>query len=363
MNSTPSFTHDDYTVACICPMSVEQASLEAMLDEIHPDLPTATDKNSYTLGRMHKHNVVVAVMPRIGNSSAASMANQLLNDFRRVRFSFLVGIGGGIPNLLRGVDIRLGDVVVSKPSGVFGGVVQFRQGKLLPEGQFERTGALHPPPDVLSAAVARLEALHRRAGSAIPRYLQEMTQRYPRMKRGGCVYQGVENDQLFRAEYKHAKKDCDNCEDCDQAAVVQRPFREDREPVVHYGTIGSSDVVVRDGQLRDSLRDGLNLYCVEMEAAGLMDSLPCLVIRGICDYADSHKNKRWQPYAAATAAAYAKELLSYIPILNRQQPSSAILHMQHVGNVVNGSVHGDFVAGDKVAGDKLVGDKVWQGWR
>jgi nucleoside phosphorylase len=49
-----------------------------------------------------------------------------------------------------------------------------------------------------------------------------------------------------------------------------------------------------------------------MEAAGLMDDFPCLVIRGICDYADSHKNKRWQPYAAATAAAYAKELLNVI---------------------------------------------------
>jgi nucleoside phosphorylase len=49
-----------------------------------------------------------------------------------------------------------------------------------------------------------------------------------------------------------------------------------------------------------------------MEAAGLMDDFPCLVIRGICDYADSHKKKRWQPYAAATAAAYAKELLNVI---------------------------------------------------
>jgi hypothetical protein len=44
-----------------------------------------------------------------------------------------------------------------------------------------------------------------------------------------------------------------------------------------------------------------------------MSSFPCLFIRGICDYADSHKNKRWQPYAAVTAAAYAKEVLLAIP--------------------------------------------------
>jgi len=50
-----------------------------------------------------------------------------------------------------------------------------------------------------------------------------------------------------------------------------------------------------------------------MEAAGLMNDFPCVIVRGICDYADSHKNKRWQQYASATAAAYAKELLSIMP--------------------------------------------------
>jgi hypothetical protein len=50
-----------------------------------------------------------------------------------------------------------------------------------------------------------------------------------------------------------------------------------------------------------------------MEATGLMDEFLCLVICGICGYADSDKNRRWQPYAATTAAAYAKELLSITP--------------------------------------------------
>jgi len=65
--------------------------------------------------------------------------------------------------------------------------------------------------------------------------------------------------------------------------------------------------------MRDKLRKDLGILCVDMEAAGRMDEFSCLVIRGICDYADSHKNKIWQPYAAATAAAYAKELLYIIP--------------------------------------------------
>jgi nucleoside phosphorylase len=73
--------------------------------------------------------------------------------------------------------------------------------------------------------------------------------------------------------------------------------------MVHYGTVASGNQVMRDGVTRDKISSGLGgVLCFEMEAAGLMNSFPCLVIRGICDYADSHKNKRWQAYAAATAA-------------------------------------------------------------
>jgi nucleoside phosphorylase len=94
---------------------------------------------------------------------------------------------------------------------------------------------------------------------------------------------------------------------------VDREPRPSAVPAIHYGLIASGDQVMRHGTTRDRLRRELNVLCFEMEAAGLMDSFPCLIIRGICDYADSHKNKHWQPYAAATAAAYAKELLCLIP--------------------------------------------------
>lgn len=71
---------------------------------------------------------------------------------------------------------------------------------------------------------------------------------------------------------------------------------------------------MKDAITRDRISEELGgVMYFEMEAAGLMNNLPCLVIRGICDYADSHKNKKWQPYAAATAAACAKEILSVIP--------------------------------------------------
>jgi nucleoside phosphorylase len=302
-------THDDYTVACICPMGVELAPVEAMLDEMHQSLPASRDKNSYTLGRIGAHNVVIAVMPEIGNNNAAIVATQLLNDFTSIRFGLLVGIGGGIPGDDED-DIRLGDVVVSKPTATFGGVVQFDRGKIHPNGQFERTGTLKKPPAVLMANVQRLEAQHRRIGNQISKYLSEMLERFPNMEEE-YLHPGMEHDQLFEATYSH--KGRKTCRQCDWSRVVERAPRRNSVPRIHYGTIGSANEVIKDSETRDKLRKDLGILCVEMEAAGLMDEFSCLVIRGICDYADSHKNKAWQPYAAATAAAYAKELLSIIP--------------------------------------------------
>ena len=94
---------------------------------------------------------------------------------------------------------------------------------------------------------------------------------------------------------------------------MQRKPRTTNVPVIHYGLIGSANQVMRHGITREKLRQERGIICFEMEAAGLMDNFPCLVIRGICDYSDTHKDESWQPYAAATAAAYAKELLEVIP--------------------------------------------------
>ena len=101
--------------------------------------------------------------------------------------------------------------------------------------------------------------------------------------------------------------DEESCQFCDRAKVVKRKPRDMR---IHYGLIASGNQVTKDATFRDKLNKDLggNVLCVEMEAAGLMDNFPCIVIRGICDYADSHKNKDWQEHAAAIAAAFAKEL-------------------------------------------------------
>ncbi|KAF9775816.1 hypothetical protein IL306_006052 [Fusarium sp. DS 682] len=94
-----------------------------------------------------------------------------------------------------------------------------------------------------------------------------------------------------------------------------RPERLPRlniEPTIHYGLVASGNRVVKDATLRDKLSREYGVLCFEMEAAGVMNTGKCMVIRGICDYSDAKKNMIWQNYAAATAAAYTKLLLSAV---------------------------------------------------
>ena len=304
--------HEDYTVGWICALPTEQAAAVGMLDERHDNLPSHPhDSNIYNFGRMGDHNVVIASLPAgmTATISAARVATRMLSTFTGLEFGLTVGVGGGVPSDEH--DIRLGDVVVSKPLGTFGGVIQYDFGKTVQAGKFNRTGSLNKPPEVLLNAVANLEAKHMMENHDAEKILSEMTRKYPRMK-GRFTYPGIQYDSLYEAEYDHPEG-YTTCSQCDAGKLVNRKPRSPGDLVIHYGLIASGNQVIRHGATRDQLRKELDILCFEREAAGLMDSFPCLAIRGICNYADSHNNKRWQQYAAATAAAYARELLSVIP--------------------------------------------------
>jgi nucleoside phosphorylase len=304
--------HEDYTVGWICALPTEMAAAIGMLDERHRILPSRPqDNNNYEFGRIGGHNMVIACLPSgmTGTISAARVATQMLSTFTELRFALMVGIGGGVPSEEH--DIRLGDVVVSKPTGTFGGVIQYDFGKTVQEDKFIRTGSLNKPPELLLSAVANLEAKHMMENHVVAKYLSEMMRKHPTMA-PQFTCPGIQYDSLYKAEYDHPEGYA-ICSQCDAGKLIYRKSRPSEDVVIHYGLIASGDQVMRHGRARDRLRRELDVLCFEMEAAGLMDSFPCLVIRGICDYADSHKNKRWQPYAAATASAYAKALLSVIP--------------------------------------------------
>ncbi|KAJ5684067.1 uncharacterized protein N7477_000412 [Penicillium maclennaniae] len=308
----PSLSHEDYTIAWICALPVETAAAKLMLDEIHPSLPRlAMDQNTYIFGSIGEHNIVIASLPTgaYGNTSAAMAGMQLLSSFHAIRFGFSIGIGGGVPS--SNADIRLGDIVVSQPTGTSGGVIQCDLGKALSGGQFKPTGMLNAPPRVLLTALNTLRAQHLTADSRFVGFVSNLQAKIAPHKAAKFT-RPIQEDYLFQAEYDHIASDM--CEDCDRSKLVPRSPREHQEPVIHYGLIGSINQVVKDGRQRDQLARDLGIYCVDMEVAGLMNNYPCLVIRGICDYADSHKNKKWQGYAAAVAAAYAKELLLVVAI-------------------------------------------------
>ncbi|KIY02140.1 uncharacterized protein Z520_02278 [Fonsecaea multimorphosa CBS 102226] len=300
----------DYHVGWISALPLEEAAALDMLDERHGNIQQAThDTNNYILGRIGPHNVVIACLPQgvIGPVSAASVAIPMRATFPSLKFILLVGIGGGVPTAQH--DIRLGDVVVSRPTGQFGGVVQYDFGKTLHQGHFVRTGSLNRPPDLLLNAVSSLEAQHlSQGGSQISAILEDVVRRNPRRGKA-CRYPNADKDELFESSYAHQISESALCKACDRGRLVNRPRRHGTHPAIHYGLIASGSQVIRDSIMRERLSAELDVLCFEMEAAGLMNYFDCLVIRGICDYSDSHKNKRWQEYAAATAAAYAKELL------------------------------------------------------
>ncbi|KAL5610976.1 hypothetical protein FOBRF1_007093 [Fusarium oxysporum] len=337
--TTQTRNHNEYTVGWVCALPKEQTAATAMLDQRHADLPKPlNDPNTYTLGSFGGHNVVIACLPKgqIGNNPAATVAAFMVSTFPSIRFGLMVGIGGGIPP-----KVRLGDVVVSTPVGQFPGVVQWDFGKAKEGGSFERTGSLSSPPTSLLTALTKLETEHEMKGSRIQEYLDELKQKWPKLVPKYLRSDSLE-DVLFNANYSHVAEstDCgsitgrgddeegeENCQFCDKTHVVRRKPRDMR---VHYGLIASGNQVVKDATIRDRLIKDLggHVLCVEMEAAGLVNNFPCIVIRGICDYADSHKNQDWQEHAAAVAAAFAKELLQYIQpgAVNRERPVKDILN-------------------------------------
>ncbi|KAB8220063.1 hypothetical protein BDV33DRAFT_191451 [Aspergillus novoparasiticus] len=249
-----SLKHDQYTIAWICALPLEMAAACAMLTKAHTPLSKAsTDPNAYELGELNGHFIV----------SAATV------------FGLMVGIGGGVPS--NSNDIRLGDVVVSKPVGKYTGVIQYDYGKAVQGGQFEPTGALNKPPQALLTHISRLEA----------KQMTGSEDDVSKIKKFSPPEQAI--DFLFHSSYHHGNKG-DNCEKCDKEQLVKRQERDTRAPYQ----------VMKDSETRDRLAQRHGILCFEMEAAGLMDDLLTL--------------KDWQGYAALTAAAYAKLLLSFVPV-------------------------------------------------
>src|SRR4029077_850782 len=307
-----------YTVGWICAIVPEYVAAQAFLDKEHgrPEKLSPGDNNDYALGEIAGHNVVSAVLPdgEYGTSSAASGARDMLHSFPNVRIGLMVGIGGGAPSQKH--DIRLGDIVVSASCDGTGGVFQYDFGKTVQDQSFRPSGFLNQPPTILRTAVSGLMAQYELEGHQPEEAIDSLLEKNKRLRR---KYQrpDPDSDRLYLGQVVHPPNNDASCaRSCgnDPSKLILRHERAEDEDnlVVHYGLIASGNQLMKDALLRDALVAEKGVLCFEMEAAGVMNHFPCLVIPGICDYSDSHKNKEWQGYAAMAAAAYAKDLLHRI---------------------------------------------------
>ncbi|KAF4547309.1 Hypothetical protein D9617_47g010770 [Elsinoe fawcettii] len=302
-----------------------------MLDVRHQGrFPLARgDKHLFIGGEICGHNVVIATWPKghqYGVGSAAELASDVKRLFRKIWFALLVGIAAGIPKLnmadtAQQRDIRLGDVLVAIPDQRSSGIVQYDSAKYLSSDEGVNTvltGKQAESEGVIRATIQFLEftsPVPFQDGNECARYLEHLQGQHPSDK-FTCPAQ--QHDILHTAISK------DN--ETVRIIVEREPRPESVRSLVWFGRIGSGNSLVKSARTRDRLRDEHNLIGLEMEAAGIMNILPAGVIRGVCDYADREKDKRWQGYAAGAAAAYAKSILNSTPPLKEETADQRTRH-------------------------------------
>ncbi|KAM5347713.1 hypothetical protein ACJ41O_007537 [Fusarium nematophilum] len=331
---------DQFQIAIICALPLEADAVYLLFDEFFPNKyhKAAGDPNHYTNGRIGKHDVVLVLLPGMGKVHAASAAASLKATYTNLRLALLVGVCGGVPG--PDDEMLLGDVVISSA------LVQVDLGRRYPRGVFLRKTSVQ---DSLGRLSKDLRCLLRSLETS--RYREDMELRTAELLRDlqaayakrarnrrnldKYEYPGSVHDELFKADYQHQhrgphitccseKRTCEtalkaSCQECgcDKAHLVSREYldlkRNDpvkfRDPAIFVGPVASGDTVMKSGEDRDRIAKEEGVIGFEMEGAGVWDEIPCIVIKGVCDYSDSHKNKRWQQYAAATAAATTKALL------------------------------------------------------
>lgn len=313
----------DYHVAWIAPgpeVALDPARL--LLDEEHLCPEFEADGNSYICGSMSGHNVAIVTTPpgRRMNATVARLVSPMFRTFPNIKMVLLVGIGGGVPNSVPAArnaldDIHLGDVVVGCSTDGKPAVVCYDSGVLRPNGVVETHGTTDRADWALQQALGVLESNHRlektKFGHHINRLLADAQQRYE--------YPGDRLDKLFVTGYhgNHCSAtDEPPCGNCDIHKIVNRRRRPDnsgQELVFHKGRIGTGEKVIADSIQRDKLsQQHHGIMCFEGSAAGVDAVQNCLVIRGISDYCDAHKNGVWKHYAAGRAAVFAKELLRHV---------------------------------------------------
>ena len=312
----PPVSRDDFEIAIICALTLEADAVDGLFDHCWDDDGIVfgkqkSDPNAYSTGVIGCHNVVLAHMPGMGKVYATAVAAHCRSSFPNIKLAIVVGVCGVVPfyqdDDQNRREIVLGDVIVSS------GVVQYDLGKQSPELFIRKDtllDSLGRPNTEIRALLAKLQSRRgrRRMQNLVARYMDVL--RSEQDLRAG--YPGATHDRLFPANYRHIA-DGKSCVECRCNGLVmnrQRLEQDSPAPDIHFGLMASGDAVMKSGVDRDRTASQEKILGFEMEGAGVWDTFPCVIVKGGCDYADSHKNDMWKRYAAATAAAGMKALLS-----------------------------------------------------
>ncbi|KAF0643860.1 hypothetical protein FPSE5266_07143 [Fusarium pseudograminearum] len=333
----PPTDRRSFRVAIICALPREADAVSLLFDhfwdrERGPYGRADGDTNRYITGRIGGHDVVLVVLPNMGSNNAAAATASLRSSYTGLNLALLVGICSGIPRIAN-FDAYLGDVIVSKV------IVQYDYGRQYPGHFFVKNNVEdslgRANKDIRSLlAVLETEFVRKWLKDDASKYLKDLQEAAKRERRqANYQYPGTNEDKLYPTTYTHRhRQGCSVCDDpnafcesaskalctatgCDPAHLTVRERLEEIisggnfRPGVFIGRIGSGNTVMKSGADRDQIAAQHNLIAFEMEGAGAWDEVPCIVVKGICNYADSHKNKVWQDFAAATAAAVAKAIL------------------------------------------------------
>ncbi|WYZ43711.1 hypothetical protein EsH8_VII_000147 [Colletotrichum jinshuiense] len=360
---------DEFEIAVVCALALEYNAVELAFDEFWDDDGDTygraqNDPNTYATGRIGQYNVVLALLPNMGKVSAASAAASLRSSYTGLRLVVLTGICGGVPNAGTDDEMLLGDVVISKT------IVQYDLGRQY-LGQFVRRDTLEDNPGRHSRDIRSLLATfetsrgRERLQLGALQVVAEMQEKAAKKRRRARYRRPpASEDRLFDTGYLHKHRDrsdcgcgvqaCEaaraaSCDElrCDEARLVPRErldevqdpaSGEDETFEIFVGSIGSADTVMKSGADRDRIAREHGVIALEMEGAGVWDEA-CIVVKGVCDYADSHKNKKWQAYAALTAASVMKALLARY--IRTDRPADNNDNGDNNGNGSNGGDDGD----------------------
>jgi nucleoside phosphorylase len=276
----------------------------------------------YRRGKIGQHYVALVTLSQTGLAAAADAASRMSSVFTNIEIMLVVGIAGGTPSYESETkQIVLGDIVVSMPGPGHGGIFQYDSGAWDRDGRLKVLTHTNSPADRVKNLVNHLRG--ESISATLPQLLASMRSKIPEEFVNQYLDQILhkEGDRVFPSNYGHVRERelCTSC--CEPAKAKQRSdrgaeaTRKIDSPRVHYGCIGSTSQLQMSASMRDRLRDSSRqVLAYEMETSGVINTHSALAIRGICDYADSHKNKIWQKYASATAVAYAKVLLQNLPL-------------------------------------------------